>query len=104
MDFPRDIELKILSKLDMDGRIKMGIIGKLTIPDDVRQRLEEMNIPSHDVGTRFRIQMRKKRSFVIIIAWDSATQEKMVSYLRPGLLFDYWYANDDHTSWNYLLQ
>jgi len=33
MEFPRDIEMNIIRKLDIDSRIKLGIFTKLKIPN-----------------------------------------------------------------------
>lgn len=32
MELPRDIQLKILQKLDIDGRVRLAIIGRLKVP------------------------------------------------------------------------
>ena len=37
MEFPRDIQLQILKHVDMDTRIKLGLIGKLQVPDHVKK-------------------------------------------------------------------
>ena len=39
MELPRDLQLKILQKLDMDGRVRLGIIGKLKIPETLSKAI-----------------------------------------------------------------
>jgi hypothetical protein len=40
-DIPRDLQLHVLSKLDMDGRIKCGIIGKLNVPETLTDAISK---------------------------------------------------------------
>jgi len=41
-ELPRDIQLKIISKMDIDSRIKMGIYSKLQIPIILKNKLEKL--------------------------------------------------------------
>lgn len=43
---PRDVQLGILARLDIDGRRALGLIGKIKIPEDVRRKLEEIPRPT----------------------------------------------------------
>lgn len=97
MELPRDLQLKVLSKVNMDTRIKMGIIGKLKVPEALRKSLENIQLPRYDVAGRWTVQMRKKHVFALIFVWDSFAGNKMVTTLRPNLDFTYWISNDDHT-------
>ena len=38
-DLPRDLHLRIIKYLDIDTRIKMGLIGRLRIPQSVENKL-----------------------------------------------------------------
>lgn len=42
MEFPRDVELQIIKKLDIDTRITLGIFTRLCIPSYFKNKLEEM--------------------------------------------------------------
>lgn len=47
MDLPRDIVLNIVSKLDIDTRIKLGFIFKLKLPDTLVNELSRcLQVPS----------------------------------------------------------
>ena len=39
LDLPRDLWLRIYSAMDMDARIKAGLVFKLRVPDSVASRL-----------------------------------------------------------------
>jgi hypothetical protein len=39
MELPRDLQLKVLQKLDMDGRVRLGIIGKLKVPETLSEAI-----------------------------------------------------------------
>lgn len=39
MELPRDLQLRVLQKLDMDGRVRLGIIGKLKIPKSLSEAI-----------------------------------------------------------------
>lgn len=45
MELPNDIQLKIISKLDIDTRRALGIYSKLQIPKHIKDKLEK-TIPS----------------------------------------------------------
>jgi hypothetical protein len=46
-DLPRDVILKIISKLDIDTRIKVGLILKLKVPSRVVQEISRcLQVPS----------------------------------------------------------
>ena len=36
---PRDLQILVLGKLDMDARIRCGLVFKLRVPDDVASRI-----------------------------------------------------------------
>ena len=44
-DLPRDLQLKVISCFDMDTRIKIGMIFKLRIPQDIQNRLASVCSP-----------------------------------------------------------
>jgi hypothetical protein len=44
-DLPRDLQLKVISRFDMDTRIKMGMIFKLRIPQDLKDQLASVCSP-----------------------------------------------------------
>ena len=51
---PRDLQLEIYKKFDMDTRIKLGMIRPLKIPESVKSKLENIQRPilqSHYSGT-----------------------------------------------------
>lgn len=41
-NFPRDVQLLIISKLDIDGRIKCGIVGRLSPPSNFLSHLKKV--------------------------------------------------------------
>jgi hypothetical protein len=44
---PRDVTLKILSKLDIDTRVKLGLVFKLKIPQQVANEISRcLQVPS----------------------------------------------------------
>ena len=48
---PRDVQLQIYKAMDMDARIRAGLVFKLRVPDDVRSRL--MGILKHPITSYF---------------------------------------------------
>ena len=98
---PRDAQLQIVKKFDMDTRIKTGIIGKLKVPEKTKELIQKVRIPKKELGTRYIVRIEKKRSFCMVISWDSGNLTKMVSIIRPTMVFDYWVADKDHTQWVY---
>lgn len=40
-ELPRDVQLQVIKKFDMDTRIKCGIIGRLHIPSAVKKHISE---------------------------------------------------------------
>ena len=44
-DLPRDLQLKVISCFDMDTRIKIGMIFKLRVPQDIQNRLASVCSP-----------------------------------------------------------
>jgi hypothetical protein len=51
---PRDLQLEIYKKFDMDTRIKLGMIRPLKIPESIKSKLENIKRPilqSHYSGT-----------------------------------------------------
>lgn len=43
MEFPRDVQFEILKHIDMETRIKIGLIGKLKIPDHLTKKLQNIS-------------------------------------------------------------
>lgn len=39
MELPRDLQLKILQKLDIDGRVRLGIIARLDVPKPLAEAI-----------------------------------------------------------------
>lgn len=42
---PRDVQLQIIKRLDIDTRIKMGLVRRLKIPQHLRKLLESIEPP-----------------------------------------------------------
>ena len=83
--------------MDMDTRIKLGIIGKLKVSTDF---MKSVQIPHHEVGDRYVVRfLHKERAFHLILSWGTISHIKMVALIRPNLDLNYWTANDDHTQW-----
>lgn len=97
---PRDLQLLVVSKMDMDARIKMGIIRKLRVPEHIKDLIKSVQIPKHEVGDRYIVKFYRKRIFHMIISWGSESHIKMVALIKPNLVLDYWVANKDHTRWD----
>lgn len=38
-ELPRDLQLKVLQKLDMDGRVCLGIVGRLKVPKSLAEAI-----------------------------------------------------------------
>ena len=47
---PRDVFLKIIGYFDMETRIRFGLVRKLRVPGDVRQRLVNIAQPTNIQG------------------------------------------------------
>jgi hypothetical protein len=96
---PRDLQLLVIKKFDMDTRIKTGIIGKLKVPESLMNTLEKLQIPKYDGGNRYAVKFRRKHIFSMIIAWNTFSNEKMITILHPDHSFDYWIATGDQIHW-----
>jgi len=48
MDLPRDVELQIIRKLDIDSRRALGIYTKLSVPDHIKTKLMQVMPPHLD--------------------------------------------------------
>jgi hypothetical protein len=97
---PRDLQLLVVSKMDMDARIKMGIIRKLKIPEAITNLMKKIQFPRHEVGDRYTVRfLHKDRAFHLILSWGTVSHVKMVALIRPNLDLNYWTANSDHTEW-----
>ena len=83
----------------MDTRIKTGIIGKLKVPESLMNTLEKLQIPKYDGGNRYAVKFRRKHIFSMIIAWNTFSNEKMITILHPDHSFDYWIATGDQIHW-----
>lgn len=40
-NLPRDLQLKIIQKFDMDTRIKLGMIRKLNLPQELKTQISK---------------------------------------------------------------
>ncbi len=46
---PRDLQLNVIKKMDIDTRVKLGIVFKLKVPEKVKEKLANvLNQPSND--------------------------------------------------------
>ena len=46
MQFPRDIELRVIKHLDIDSRLKLGVLPcRLQVPEKLREMLEKVPRP-----------------------------------------------------------
>jgi hypothetical protein len=72
---PRDLQLLVIKKFDMDTRIKTGIIGKLKVPEYLMNTLEKLQPPRLDRRDGY-IYTIKTDS--ILITWDEVLEEKSI--------------------------
>ena len=61
---PREIQLEIVKKFDMDTRIKTGIIGKLKVPERVIKLLEDIQSPNGIAVVGFHYIITSKREVI----------------------------------------
>ena len=52
-ELPRDVYLKIVGNLccDMDSRIRLGLVRKLHVPDELKERLQGLARPTQFTAT-----------------------------------------------------
>ena len=80
---PRDLQLEIYKKFDMDTRIKLGMIRALKIPDALKAKLENIQRPrlrSHYSGILEGKSIYFKSAFVNLgtysLQYEEITQSK----------------------------
>ena len=90
-NLPRDVQLKVFQKLDMDGRIKVGIINKLKIPKTLAERI------SHGLSLRLPIPY-----WIIKDKPEYISQRKALNIpISKGAFYesyyggDFWYVRSD---------
>ena len=73
---PRDVWLAVVGKLDMDTRIKCGIIFKLGVPEGVRSRIADAvcNRPEH-------LQHLDRLSLGPRLVWNNNDNVRMPRYV-----------------------
>ena len=97
-NLPRDLQLHVIKKFDMDTRIKTGIIGKLKVPENLVKDLEKLQPPRLFGNDGFIYSVQTK---TLLISWDEALEERSIGILKKSDLglYDYWIANNTHTEW-----
>ena len=91
-DLPRDIQLKILSHLDIDGRIKCKIIRKLKIPNYLSTRIHKILI--HRINA---IALNDRYS----ISEPYNTYVTIIGQSSPNEWLDRWYSLEFPLIFNY---
>lgn len=64
LQLPRDIELSIIKKFDIDTRIKANIIHKLKIPNDFSEHLNALNLKRQ---MSFELRARNETSHMVTL-------------------------------------
>lgn len=103
MDFdslPRDLQLRIVSKFDMDARIKCGIIGKLRVPNSLVATLNKVfqKISHKHDGTEINIS----KHYLIFSSKPlalSVNYWKCFVHIRPNSTIQCYYFSDVHGHW-----
>lgn len=62
-DLPRDLQLQVIKHFDMDTRIKCGIIGRLKVPQSLKDKLvskKTLNYSVHDNRCMVRVDLGRR--------------------------------------------
>lgn len=60
-DLPRDLQLQVIKRFDMDTRIRLGLVFKLHIPDHIKQVLRNKLKRPHDCEHYSLVPLGKRR-------------------------------------------
>jgi hypothetical protein len=94
---PRDLQLAVIKNFDMDTRIKTGIIGKLKVPEKLKNTLENLQTPKLAGRDDYMYTIKTR---YLLITWDEALDEKSIGILRnEDQIYDFWIASPSQTEW-----
>ena len=103
---PRDLVLKIVKQLDIDTRIKLGIVVKMRVPENIKNNLTKVLSPPHDesdiyttrsVGTNKRYGFFK---YAIFYNKHPSLKPKWMTHHFDNSMLHVYYLNKDNT-WVY---
>lgn len=60
-DLPRDLQLQVIKRFDMDTRIRLGLVFKLRIPDHIKKALRNKLKRPHDCEHYSLVPLGKRR-------------------------------------------
>jgi hypothetical protein len=98
-DIPRDTQLLIMAKFDMETRIKMNMIGKLKVPDALVKRLETYN---KTYTTNYDERLKGNTTHVITLDIDN--NKKYECYYDMQDDQAYWYMSTTATVYPSLIR
>jgi hypothetical protein len=81
LQLPRDIELSIIKKFDIDTRIKTNIIHRLQVPNDLSQKLNSLNLLRK---LSFELRSRNETSHMVTLQF------------YPGKFYQCYYDETEH--------
>lgn len=90
MEFPRDLNHLIVSKLDIDTRRTLGIYTKLKCPSDLEQKISKTLNKVHSQYDHFCVELGPKRDpymhmYTLIRFFDSSGMwDNRVDYVSTG--------------------
>lgn len=99
---PRDVQLRVISKFDMDARIKCGIIGKLRIPGEFVATLSDtFNKISH---RRDSTEVNISPQYMIFVSrrLSHTDYHKCIVHIRPSSKLHCYYLNSVVGEWRRL--
>jgi hypothetical protein len=95
---PRELQVKILSHLDIDGRRALGIYGKLSVPDHLqvllKQCLPNPNMMVNEICTRIFLgpMMRSFPRYVLRRDFGTDTRQDKSDTFVNSIEGKWWYA------------
>jgi hypothetical protein len=87
IDLPRDIQLHIVKKFDMDTRIKAGMVFKLKVPTEVKERLAAICVPPEPISID---------TLARPIFYEKHLGNRKVCAFRPGIYSIRFYDKDSN--------
>ena len=91
-DIPRDTQLLIMAKFDMETRIKMNIIGKLKVPELLVEKLETYN---RTYVTNYEERLKGTTTHVITLDIDHNKKYECYFDMQDNQV--YWYMSTTAT-------
>jgi plasmid maintenance system killer protein len=96
-NLPRDIQLSIIQKFDIDTRIKTNVIHKLQVPVELSIKLNSLNLKRK---LSFELRVRDERTHIVTLKL-SPTKHYECYYNDKDNMYSWYYVDLSSATQNY---